>query len=239
MAQLTKTGRNIRWYFNGKAFAMSRVMSLKPDITQGLDPVKECGNPAIIEYAKKVPENALSLEHSIINKAQLAVAMGLNLSVSATTGEVPNLPDNIDIVERRIKPGTELTTTEVVDGYTIYQGVMIEKQAWDQEVDKLITSTINAKSIAPRDFEGINGIVFQNFTGDGSTTAFVVASHSAFNMLKDGTMAIRVESPIGTVLRYGSVNDYTTASTSSTTTITFVVAPASSSVVNILAVYAA
>src|SRR5580692_5651852 len=114
MAQKTLTGRNIRWYFNGKAFAMSRVTSLKPDVNQGLDKVIECGDPNIIEYAKKVPETSLSLGFTIINKAQLAVAVGQSLSVSSTVGEVPTLPDNIDIVERRIQPGTEGTTSEVV-----------------------------------------------------------------------------------------------------------------------------
>lgn len=239
MAQQTKTGRNIRWYFNGKAFAMSRVTMLKPDVTQGLEKVIECGTPRIIEYAKKVPENAISLGFTIINKAQMAVAMGQSLSVSGSVGEVPDLPDNIDIVERRIKPGTEGTLSEVVDGYTLYQGVMVEKKAWDQEVDKLLTATVSAKSSEPRDFEGINAIVFQNFTGDGSTTAFVLASHSANNLLKDGSLVIRAEAPLGTVLKYGSVNDYVAASTSSTTTVTFNVAPASSTVPNILIVYAA
>ncbi len=239
MAQQTKTGRNIRWYFNGKPFAMSRVTSLKPDVTQGLEKVLECGNPRIIEYAKKVPENAISLGFTIINKAQMAVAMGQSLSVTATTGEVPPLPDNIDIVERRIKPGTEGTLSETVDGYTLYEAVMVEKKAWDQEVDKLITSTVSAKSSEPRDFEGINAIVFQNFTGNGSTTAFNLASSSVYNALADGTLIIRAEAPLGTVLKYGTVNDYTAASTSSTTTITFNTAPASSTVPNILVVYAA
>jgi hypothetical protein len=239
MAQKTLTGRNIRWYFNGKAFAMSRVTSLKPDVTQKLDKVVECGTPHIIEYAKGVPENAISLGFTIINKAQMAVAMGQSLSVTSITGEVPPLPDNIDIVERRLQPGTEGTTSEVVQGYSLYQGVMVEKKAWDQEIDKLISATVSAKSSEPRDFEGINAIVFQNFTGDGSTTAFLLASHSAFNFLADGTLIIRAEAPLGTVLRYGSNNDYTAASTSSTTTITFNVAPASSSVPNILTVYAA
>ncbi len=238
MAQKTLTGRNIRWYFNGEPFAMSRLTMLKPDINQGLDKVLECGNPNIIEYAKKVPETSLSLGFTIINKAQLAVAVGESLSVTVTTGEVPPLPDNIDIVERRIQPGTEGTTSEVVQGYSIYQAVMIEKQAFDQEVDKLLAETVSAKCRAPRDFEGINGIAFQNFTGNGSTTAFLLASHSAFNMLSDGTMAIRVEAPLGNVLRYGSANDYVTASTSSTTTVTFNVAPASSTTPNVLVVYA-
>jgi hypothetical protein len=239
MAQKTLTGRNIRWYFNGKAFAMSRVTSLKPDVTQGLDKVLECGNPRIIEYAKKVPENAISLGFTIINKAQMAVAMGQSLSVTSTTGEVPPIPDNIDIVERRLQPGTEGTLSEVVQGYTLYEGVMIEKKAWDQEVDKLLAATVSAKSAEPRDFEGINAVVFENKTGNGSTTAFVIASSSAYNMLADGSLLIRAESPLGTVLRYGQFNDYTCASTSSTTTVTFAVPPASSSVPNILLVYAA
>lgn len=239
MSQKTLTGRNIRWYFNGKPFAMSRVTDLKPDVTQGLEKVIECGNPQIIEYAKKVPENALSLGFTIINKAQMAVAMGQSLSVSATVGQVPPLPDNIDIVERRIQPGTEGTTTEVVQGYTLYESVMVEKKAWVQEVDKMMSATVSAKSAEPLDFEGINGIVFQNFTGDGSTTAFVLASHSANNMLSNGTLVIRVEAPLGTVLKYGSVNDYVAASTSSTTTVTFNTAPASSTTPNVLIVYAA
>jgi hypothetical protein len=234
MAQLTLTGRNIRWYFNGQNVGMSRVTSLKPDTTQGLDAVKECGNPNIVEYAQKVPETSLSFAYTVISKKQLALAMGLTLSNGAT-GEVPNLPLGFDIVERRIQPGTEGTTSEVYLGWTIYQGVQIEKTSWDQEVDKLIAANLSAKCIAPRDFEGINGIQYDKFIGNGSTTTFVLSKFAI--PLKDGTLIIRAEAPTGTVLKYGASNDYTAASTSSTTSITFNVAPASATSNNILVAY--
>lgn len=235
MSQQTKTGRNIRWYFNGQSVGMSRVMHLKPDTTQGLDPVKECGNPNIVEYALKVPETSLAFGYSVISKKQLALAMGQTLS-NGTTGEVPNLPTGFDVVEKRIVPGTEGTTTESIDGWTIYQGVQVEKVNFDQEVDKLISAAISAKCIAPRDFEGINGIVFDQFAGNGSTTTYTLAHRSI--PLKDGTLVIRVESPIGTTLKFGTGADYTTASTSSTTSVTFGTAPASSSTNNIQVAYA-
>lgn len=234
MGQQTLTGRNLRWYFQGSSVGMSRVTQLKPDVTQGLDPVKECGTPDVVEYALKVPETSLTFAYSIISKKQLALAMGQTLS-NGSSGEVPDIPTNFDIVERRIQPGTEgLLNGEVVTGYTVYQLCQVEKQSWDQEVDKLIASNLSVKCRHPRDYEGINGIVFDKFTGNGSTTAFVLSQRSIPN--KDGTLILRGETPLGTVLKYGS--DYTVASTSSTTTVTFTTAPASTTTPNILALYA-
>lgn len=232
MAQ-TKTGRQLRWYFNGATVGMGRMTMLKPDFQQGLDPVKEVGNPDIVEYALKVPETTLQLAYNVINKAQLAKALGQTVGIGGV-GEVPNIPESFDIVERRLKAGTEGSTAEVVEGYTLYQGVQVEKEAWDQEVDKLVAATISAKCRRPRDFEGINGILFDKFTGNGVLTAFVLTQKS----IKDqyGFLTLRAETPLLSVLREGV--DYTTASTSSNTTVTFNVAPASSTVPNILVAYA-
>lgn len=241
MGQQTLTGRNIRWYFNGQAVGMARVMNLKPDVTQGLDAVKGCGNPNIIEYALKVPETSLSFQYAVISKKQLALAMGQTLS-NGSTGEVPDPPTNFDVIEKRIVPGTEMTVAigsslgEQISGWTIYQGVQLEKKSWDQEVDKIITSTINAKCLAPRDFEGINALQYDKFIGNGSTATFVLSHYSV--PLKDGTLVIRIESPIGTPLVFGASADYTVASTSSTTSVTFAVPPASSTSNNVLAFYA-
>lgn len=236
MSQQTKTGRNVRWYLNGQPVGMSRLMHLKPDVSQKLDPVKECGTPDVVEYALGIPETSLTFMYSIINKKQLALALGQTLS-NGTTGEVPDPPTAFDIIEKRMVPGTEgLLTGETYDGYTVYQGVQMEKQGWDQEIDKLITSTINGKCKKPRDFEGINNLQYDKFTGNGSTTVFVLSQRSI--PLKDTSLVIRVESPIGTTLKQGSGADYTVASTSSTTSITFAVAPASSTTQNILGFYA-
>lgn len=248
MAQ-TLSGRNIRWYFQGSAVGMGRVSSLKPDLAIGLDAVKECGTPTVLEYVPKVPETSITFAYAMISKAQLATAMGqivagsdasLGLTVGsgmvAGVGEVPSIPQSFDIVERRIVPGTEGTTAEIVKGYTIYQAVAIEKQSWDQEVDKLIGVDISGKCKAPRDYENNNGIQFDRFTGNGSTTAFVTTHKPILG--KDGNLSIRVETPYYTVLKEGAGADFTTASTSSNMTITFAVAPASSTVNNILGIYA-
>lgn len=246
MAQ-TLSGRNIRWYFQGSPVGMSRVTMLKPDISQGLDPVKEVGNPSVVEYVLKVPETSISFGYNMISKAQFAAALGQSVGGSNASGgvtpgagevlgagEVPAIPQSFDVVERRIKPGTEGTTAEVITGYTIYQGVQLEKQSWDQEVDKLISVDISGKCRSPRDYENINGIQFDKFTGNGSTTAFI----STFRpyMGADGFLTIRTEAPLGTVLKEGA--DFTVASTSSSMSMTFAVAPASSTVPNILVVYA-
>jgi hypothetical protein len=241
MAQ-TKSGRNLRWYFQGSAVGMGRMTMLKPDVAQGLDAVKECGTPDVVEYVLKVPETSIQFGWNVINKAQLANAMGqtsggLNSAGGvggSGVGEVPSIPQSFDVVERRIKAGTEGTTGEVVEGYTIYQAVQVEKKAWDQEVDKLVGASINGKCREPRDFEGINGIAFDKFTPNGVLTAFVLTHKSIQH--KDGLLTIRGEFPLGTVLKEGV--DYTVASTSSSTTCTFSPAPASSAVPNILFVYA-
>lgn len=232
MAQ-TKSGRNLRWYFNGQTVGMGRMTSLKPDVDQGLDAVKEVGNPDVIEYVLKVPETSIQFGYNVINKKQLALAMGQTVGINGV-GEVPSVPQSFDIVERRIKPGTEGTTSEVYDGYTIYQAVAVEKKSWDQEVDKLIGASVSGKCRTPRDYEGINGIQFDNLTGNGVLTTFTLTKKSIAN--QDGTLTIRAESPYFTVLKENT--DYTTASTSASTSVTFNTAPASSAVANILVIYA-
>ena len=229
---LTKSGRNLRWYFQGSAVGMGRMTMLKPDLSQGLDAVKEVGNPDIIEYVLKVPETSINFGFNVINKKQLALAMGQSVGI-AGVGEVPFIPENFDVVERRIKPGTEGTLSEVYDGYSIYQYVQVEKQSWDQEVDKLVSGSVSGKCRRPRDFEGINGIQFDKFNGTGAQTTFPLTQKSIANA--DGTLTIRVESPIGTELKYGV--DFTVASTSSSTAITFTNAPASTTAAA-LAIYA-
>lgn len=234
MAQ-TLTGRQLRWYFQGQAVGMGRMTSLKPDTSQGLDPVKEAGNPDIVEYVKKVPETSLSLGYNVFSKGQLALALGQGLGPtgSGSVGHVPDLPDNMDVVERRIKPGTEGTTAEVITGYTLYQKVMVEKDSYDEEVDKIVSRSLSAKCAKPLDFEGINGVAFDKFTGNGVLTAFVLTHLSAG--LSNGRLSIRAESPFQTFLKEGS--DYTASSSASTTTITFNTPPASSAVPNVLVVY--
>lgn len=237
----TKSGRNLRWYFQGQAVGMGRMTMLKPDISTGLDAVKEVGNPDIIEYVQKVPETSYQFGYNVINKAQLAKAMGQTVggldSAGGTggsgVGEVPSIPQLFDIVERRIKPGTEGTTSEVVDGYTVYQSIAVEKSSWDQEVDKLVGASVSGKGRSPRDFEGINGISFDTFIPNGVLTIFTLVHKSIQH--KDGKLTIRVENPLGTVLKEGS--DFTTASTSSTTSLTFGTAPASTTAASILALY--
>lgn len=248
MAQ-TLSGRNLRWYFQGSVVGMGRVTMLKPDLQIGLDAVKECGTPTVLEYVPKVPETTINLGYNLISKYQLAAAMGQVLggtdaSLGSTAapgaivnvGEVPSIPQQFDIVERRIKPGTEGTTGEIVNGYSIYQNVAVEKESWDQEVDKLVGVDISGKCKAPRDYENINGISFEKFVPNGVLTAFVTAHKPVQG--KDGLNTIRVEAPIGTTLREGTGADYTTASTSSSMTITFAVAPASSTANQVLAIYA-
>jgi hypothetical protein len=245
MAQ-TLSGRNLRFYFNGSAVGMGRVSMLKPDLQIGLDAVKEVGTPTVLEYVPKIPETSLSMGYALINKAQLALAMGQQIGALDSTlgitpgsgtpnvGEVPSIPQSFDVVERRIKPGTEGSQAEVITGYTIYQAVAVEKQSWDQEVDKLVAVDISGKCKAPRDYENINGIQFDRFVGNGSTTAFIT-THKPI-MGKDGYLTIRSESPYLTVLKEGS--DYTVASTASNATVTYAVAPASSTAQNTLIIYA-
>lgn len=238
MSQQTQTGRNLRWYAAGSAVGITRMKSLKPDRDQKLEAVKEAGNPDVAEYALMVPETSISLDYSVISIAQLQLALGLTVNA-----EVPPLPTNFDIVEKHIQPGTEGTTTEVATGWALYQGVQVEKESWDQEVDKLVAVQITGKCRSPRRFvaynaatapNGIHGIVFDKFTGNGSTTAFVLSQKAA--QLADGYYTIRSETPIGGVKLQETV-DYTVASTSSTTTVTYTTAPASSTTPNILVVY--
>lgn len=238
MSQQTKTGRNLRWYANGQAVGITRMKSLKPDRQQKLDTVTEAGNPDVAEYAKHVPETSITLDYNVISVDQLAIALGQTVGA-----EVPDIPDNWDIIEKQIVPGTEGTTTEQAAGWTFYQGVMVEKESWDQEVDKLVSVQISGKCRAPRRFpafnaatkpNGINGIQPDKFTGNGSTTAFVLSQKA--KQLKDGFYTIRVETPIGGVPVKETI-DYTVASSTSSTTVTFAVPPASSSTPNVLVWY--
>lgn len=227
----TKSGRYLRWYANGSAVGLSRMKSLKPDVQKGLDKVVEAGNPDVVEYVKKVPETTLALDYNVISYDQLAKALGQTVGVGGI-GEVPDLPDNFDLVERMITPGTEGTTTETYQGYVLYQLVQTEKESWDAEVDKIYSVNISAKCKRPRRFVGINGVNFDKFTGNGSTTAFTLANKA--RQLADGYYTCRVEAPFSNYLK--ETVDYTVASTASTTTLTFATAPASSSVQNILVI---
>lgn len=228
-----KTGRYLRWYAQGSAVGITRMKMLKPDRQQGLDKVIEAGNPDVVEYVKKVAETSLQLDYNVINYDQLAKAMGQVIGVGGV-GEVPVLPDNFDIVERLITPGTEGTTSEAYLGYVIYQQCMIEKDSWDAEVDKLYAVNLTAKCRNPRRFVGINGIQFDKFSGTGVQTAFILTQRVP-RVLADGYYTIRVEAPLTTVVK--ETVDFTVASTSSNTTLNFVVAPASATN-NVLAIYA-
>lgn len=236
-AGIVKTGRYLRWYANGSAVGITRMKALKPDLQQGLEKVIEAGNPDVVEYVKKVAETTLTLDYNVINYSSLALALGQTIAsgTSGSAGEVPSLPDNFDIVERMITPGTEGTASETYMGFVVYQQIMVEKEAWDSEVDKLLAVNISAKCRKPRRFVGINGIQFDKFSGNASTTAFTL-TQKVPRTNSDGNYTIRVETPFSTVLR--EAVDFTVASTTSTTTLNFGVAPASSSTPNILAIYA-
>lgn len=239
MSQQTKTGRNLRWYANGTAVGITRMKSLKPSRQQKLDAVLEAGNPDVAEYVKHVPETTLALDYNVISVDQLALALG-----QVVGAEVPDIPDNWDIVEKQIVPGTEGTTTELAAGWTFYQGIMVEKEDWDQEIDKMISVAVSTKARNPRRFpaynavtrpNGINGLQPDKLVGNGSTTAFVLTQKA--KLLKDGYYTLRVETPIGGIPLKETI-DFTVGSTSSTTTLTFTTAPASSTTPNILAWYA-
>jgi len=227
----TKSGRYLRWYANGSAVGITRMKMLKPDLQQGLEKVIEAGNPDVVEYVKKVPETTLQLDYNVISYDQLAKAMGQTVGVGGI-GEVPALPDNFDIIERMITPGTEGTANETYQGYVLYQLVQTEKEAWDAEVDKLYAVNITAKCKKPRRFVGVSGVNFDKFTGNGVLTSFVLANKA--RQLSDGFYTCRVESPLQTYLK--ETVDFTVASTSSTTTLNFTTAPASSTAVNILSI---
>lgn len=229
------TGRNIRWYANGQPVGISRMKMLKPSSTTGLDRVLECGNPKTVEYVKKVPETSIMFDLNVLSYRQLAVALGQTIGLDGTgVGEVPPLPDNFDIVERLISPGTEGTTAEVVFGYAIYQGIQVEKDDFDQEVDKLISRSVTAKAASVRRFDGVNGIQFDKFIGDGATVSFPLTKKTRQNA--DGLFTVRVENPLGFILAE-NFNYTVSAPTASTSAITFTTAPASSTAISILAVY--
>lgn len=240
-----KGGRYARWYANGSAVGIGLIKTAKSDISTPLEKVLEIGDPNIVEYYQKIPETTLSIAYSVISYAGLAAALGqtgisngaANTPVTTTAafvGEVPALPSVFDVVERLITPGTEGTLTETYQGFCIYQNVQVEKESWDLEVDKVLAVDISGKCKRPRRFVNIAGIQFDKFTGNGSTTAYVLSQKA--RQLGDGYYTIRVETPLLTVLK--ETVDYTVGSTSSTTTVTFTVAPASATAANILTIYA-
>ncbi|GAC1315212.1 MAG: hypothetical protein NVSMB14_15240 [Isosphaeraceae bacterium] len=241
MAQ-TKSGQNLRWYFAGSTVGMGRMTMLKPATSRGLETVREAGNDDVVEYVSKVPETTVSFGYNVINKKQWSLALGQTLSASGgLTGAVPEIPSNFDCVERRIKDGTANTynslgqSLEVVEGYTIYQLCQWEKDDYDQEVDKIVARSLSAKCKRPVNFEGINGIVFDKFTGDGVTKTFALSKGPTVP-LATGQLTIRAESPFQNYLL--EFRDYTASSTSSTTSVTFANAPASATSPNVLVVYA-
>ena len=228
----TKSGRNARLYFNGTQVGLSRAMSFKPEITTGLDPVKELGNPDIVEYVPKVAETSVTFEYAVITYGQLAKALGIVYGTAAAggalnapngvVGEVPPIPSSFDVVERLILPGTEHTQNEIYVGFALHQRVTIEKEAWDTEVDKLIMVNVSAKSKRPRRYEGITDIKFDNFSATGSQTAFVLSNKAIPGA--DGYQTVRADVQAGAISLYEGF-DYSAASTSSNTTVTFNTAP--------------
>lgn len=242
-----KSGRNFRYYLNGLPVGtaggkvLARVKMMKPDTQRGLDKILEVGNPNVVEYVKKVPETSLTIDYSVIDYTQFAVAAGQSIGTDGvntsalSSGEIPDFPDNFDIIERMIVPGTEATANEQVQGYVIYQGISLEKDMFDVEVDKLASFNLTAKCKRPRRFTNVNGINTDRLTGTGVQTAFVL-SQVVKRANADGFYMIRVEAPFTFVNAEGT--DFTVASTSSSTTLNFVIAPPTSVNPNILAVYA-
>lgn len=236
----TKSGRYVRSYFNGTNVGLARMKSLKPDISTPLDPVMEMGNPAVVEYVPKVAQTTLTFEYMVISYGQLAKALGIQYgsstananAINGLVGEVPPIPSSFDIVERLIKPGTEKTANEVYYGYVLHQKILIEKETWDSEADKVISVNISAKSVAPRRYEGINGIIFDKFTGNGSTTAFVLTNRAVPGA--DGYNTVRADTGNGVNSLYEGF-DYSAASTSSNTTVTFNTPPPAGQIVIIYA----
>lgn len=226
----TKSGRYVRSYFNGTNVGLARMKSIKPDISTPLDPVMELGNPVVAEYVPKVAQTTLTFEYMVISYGQLAKALGVAYGTSSSNanaingviGEVPPIPSSFDIVERLIKPGTEKTANEVYYGYVLHQKILIEKETWDQEADKVISVNISAKSVAPRRYEGINGIKFDSFSGTGSTSSFILTQKAVPGY--DGYQTVRADVGNGVSSLYEGF-DYTAASTSSNTTVTFNSAP--------------
>lgn len=238
MAQQTKTGRHFKWYFNGVAVGMSLVKSLKPERSLPLEAVMQCGSGDVFEYAQKVQETSLTLDYTMISYSQLAQAAG-----QTVVNEVPDLPTNMDIVEKMIVAGTEGTANEQAQGWAIYQRVQFEKEGFDIEADKVTAVNLSAKCKRPRRYPGANGIQFDNFTGNGVKTAFQLTKNSV-RQGADNFWTIRAEYPLGTVLQEGV--DYSTSvgsvsnGVAASASINFLnsVVPASSATANILAVYA-
>lgn len=216
----TKTGQNLRWYFGGSPVGMGRVTSLKPDTSRGLDPVKQAGNDDVVEYAAKIKETTVAFGYNVISKRQLADAMNTTSTgvpiLSSGAVAVPDIPENFDCVEKRIKAGTANTghygsssvwvSDEVIEGFTFYQLVAWEKDTYEQEVDKIVARSLSAKCKRPLDFEGINGIYFDRFRGNGVRNTFQL-TQAATVPLASGQRVIRVEAPLMNYLVEGV--DYT------------------------------
>lgn len=202
MAQQTKTGRHFKWYFNGQVVGMSLVKSLKPERSLPLEAVNQCGSGDVFEYAQKVQETSLTLDYTLISYSQLATAAG-----QTVVNEVPDLPTNMDIVEKMIVAGTEGTATEQAQGWAIYQRVQFEKEGFDIEADKVTAVNLSAKCKRPRRYPGANGIQFDTFSGNGVKTSFQLTK-TTVRQGADAFWTIRAEYPVGTVLQEGV--DYST-----------------------------
>lgn len=225
----TKSGRNYRAYFNGVNVGLGRMQTGKYDKSSPLITVKELGNPNVAEYVPGINEGSITLDYMLISPGQLVKALGISYgsttssvtAIDGVVGEVPDIPGSFDIVVRLISPGTEGTANEVYLGYDLYQGVQIEKESWDLSVDKPVAVNLSAKCLPKRAYEGNNGVAFDSFSATGSQTAFVLSHRSIPG--KDGYLTVRADLANGTSLREGF--GYTTASTSSNTTVTFGTAP--------------
>lgn len=238
MAQQTKTGRHFKWYFNGSAVGISLVKSLKPERSLPLETIMQCGSGDVFEYAQKVGETSLSLDYTLISYSQLAIAAG-----QTVVNETPDLPTNMDIVEKMIVAGTESTANEIAQGWAIYQRVQFEKEGFGIEADKAVAVTLSAKCKRPRRYPGANGIQFDQFAANGVKTSFKL-TQATVRQGADSFWTVRVEYPTGTVLQEGI--DYSTSvsgvvsGVAASASVLFLngVVPASSATSNILAIYA-
>lgn len=242
MSQQSKTGRHFRWYANGLTIGLSLVKSLKPDRSMPLESVVQCGNGDVFEYAQKVQETSLTLDYTLISYDQLAKAMGQTVA-----NEIPDLPQNVDIVEKMIVAGTEGNSNETAQGYAFYGRVQFEKESFDIEADKLVSVNLTAKCKKPRRYPGANGIQYDKFTGNGVTSTFALTKNSV-RQGADGYWTIRGEYPLGTALTEGQ--DYTvnasnfaagsnnTIASTASASFSNGVVPASSATPNVMFIYA-
>lgn len=230
-----KNSKHMSFFANGVAVGLARVQSVKSTTNQKLQTVAECGNPDVVEYSAGVRETDLSLAFLVFGLGQLAVALGLIPESQALSyvGEVPAIPEKFDVVEKLIKVGTENTPGEVAEGFSIYQGIQVDKETFDTQIDKIVMSDITCKAKPPRRYMGAKAIPFDKFTGDGSLSTFVLTGTPMVGL--DGNKTIRVENPLGIVLAEGT--DYTVVGSGASPSLTFTNgAPASGT--KVLAIYA-